>query len=194
MCYEFRMTDEAKDANAEEERQWNHDITRAIVGGIVTITMGVGTAVLLGQVSGFEARKLVESLIAVLPYLASAGIASASTILALMITLLGIGRDSKRKFTKIFYRRILWSGRQASMIFLSSLIMLLLMAAPVAGATQTHAGILTQLQFYLTAGLTAINTGLFVSLISMLQSTLADLVNVIGLGVESNRLVRNVEE
>lgn len=181
----------AKQRHGRNEKQrWNHDVTRAAIGGAITLAMGAGSAAVLGSANRFETRHLIESLSGVLPYLASAGIGGGASILALMLTLLGVSRQSEVRFTETFYRRILWIARQASVLFAGCILLLLTLAAPVveADAFASASDLLTG-QYYVTAVLTSLISGLSISLIMMLQSTVSDLVMVLGFGVEDHYLL-----
>lgn len=181
---------EAAPSTSAERKRWNTDGARAIAGGAVTLAIGLGGATLLGSVNHWEARRLVESLDNTLPYFASAGIGASVSVLALMITLLGLSRRTKLDLSETFYKRILWIGRQASALFAGSVFLLLVMAAPVANADAENGSRNYAIaQFYVTASLTAIAAGLFVSLVLMLQSTLSDLVQVVGLRVDDHPLI-----
>ncbi|WP_052553987.1 hypothetical protein [Enhygromyxa salina] len=180
--------------NAKErshQQRWNHDVTRAAVGGVLTLVIAFGAAGLMGSGSYFQAGRLVDALRSVLPFLGSSSMGASASILALMLTLLGISRTSKATLTELFYRRILWIGRQASAMFFGSLLLLLTLAVPVIEADSLDdAERVVVLQFYVTAGLTAVMSGLAVSTILMLQSTLSDLILVLGFHVEDHPLVK----
>ena len=128
------------------------------------------------------ARTLADSLSDTLSYFGSAGIGASSTILALMITLLGLSNQSDHEFNDIFYRRVLWSGRQASVLFLLCVVLLLVMAMPTTSTELPYESTVSLIQFYATALITSMATGLFVSLVLFLQSTVSDLVAVLRKG------------
>lgn len=187
MAEETQRPTRARRSERSEKQRWNHDVTRAAIGGVVTLGMGAGSSAILDSANRFETRHLISSLSKVLPYLASAGIGGGASILALMLTLLSVSRQSDVRFSETFYRRILWIGRQASALFAGCILLLLTMAAPVveAGAFASAQTLLTG-QYYLTAMLTSLISGLSISLIMMLQSTVSDLVMVLGFGVEDH--------
>ena len=161
----------------------------------MTLGIGAGGAAVLGSVGRFEAKRLVEALVKVLPYFASSGIGASASVLALMLTLLGMSRQADVQLAETFYRRILWIGRQASALFVGNVILLLTLAAPV-GVAEAESGkdYFVVVQFYVISGLVACVAGLFMSLILMLQSTLTDLVAVLGLGVAAHPLVNRNQE
>ncbi|PRP95237.1 hypothetical protein [Enhygromyxa salina] len=170
-------------------------MTRAAVGGALTLVIATGAAGLLGFGSYFEARRLVEALRAVLPFLGSASMGASASVLALMLTLLGISRTADTRLTELFYRRILWIGRQASALFFGSLLLLLTLAVPIIETDALDgAQDIVVLQYYATSVLLALMTGLAVSMILMLQSTLSDLIMVLGLRVKDHPLVKHDDD
>ncbi|PRQ02177.1 hypothetical protein ENSA5_26360 [Enhygromyxa salina] len=125
-----------------------------------------------------------------LPYVASSGIAASVTVLALMLNLLGLSRRSDADLSKIFYRRVQWIGRQASAMFVGSLLLLLTLAFPaIESDAFDGASNFVVAQFYVTSALTAVLSGLAVSMVLMLQSTLSDLVAVLGMKVKDHYLL-----
>jgi type IV secretory pathway ATPase VirB11/archaellum biosynthesis ATPase len=76
----------------------------AILGGIIGgVVIFVGT-ILLGEISSYEAKVLIEKSISGLNTLCNTVVLASATILALMLTLLGVGLRSNLKFNKIYYQ------------------------------------------------------------------------------------------
>ncbi len=99
-----------------------------------------------------------------------------------MVTLSGTSARSETPRVSVFFVRIRGIGRQASALFAFCVLLLVLLAAPVTEAESVETGhTLVVVQFYVTAGLVALVTGLFTSMIMMLQSTLNDLIIVLGM-------------
>jgi len=189
-------SEKAGEPSAQQERsssrRWNHDVARAIFGGVVAVAFGVVMFVLLGAASPFEARQLVEKMGGILPYAASAGIAGSTTVLALMLTAVGMARRAETTVRTTFYRRILWISRLSSGVFLACVGVLLALITPVTEIDGDRS--LVFVQFYVVAGLTAALAGLFLTLIMMLQSTVGDLVHIIGLRNDTHPLIAHEEE
>ena len=72
---------------------------RAIIGGLISLGfIGLGTF-MLGNLSGYEAKVLIKSSLTGLNTLCNTIVLASATILALMLTLLGVssGTNSKLK-------------------------------------------------------------------------------------------------
>ena len=74
----------------------------ALYGGLMaTLFIGSG-AFLLGNISGYEAKNLIEASVSGLNVLCNTIILAAATILALLLTLLGVSNKSKFKLKNNF--------------------------------------------------------------------------------------------
>lgn len=191
----IKLSAQPNDGARSHQQRWNHDVTRAALGGVFTLVIGAGAAVLLGSSSFFEARRLIDALRSVLPYLASSTMGASASVLALMLALLGISQTSDATLSKLFYRRILWIGRQASALFVGSLLLLLTLAVPLVEAdTFDDAHTVVIVLYNVSSGLTAVMSGLAVSMVLMLQSTLSDLISVFGLRMKDHYLVEHFDD
>lgn len=179
---------EAAEESSRDRRRWKHDAMRAATGGVVTLVLAASTGLTVGFVHAWTAKKLVEAVAGVLPYFGSAAMGGGLTILALMLTLLGLVQSARAKFAVTFYRRIVWIGRQACAMFGGAALLLLTMALPV-DRVSDHGEALYVAQFYAIAGVLAVLGGVLVSTMMMLQSTLEDLVRVVGIGDDDHPLV-----
>ncbi|MGH7541821.1 MAG: hypothetical protein ACRELC_12560 [Gemmatimonadota bacterium] len=90
------------------------DMRWAHVGGAVSTIIAVSGLSLVGRVSGFEGRALVESLMPTVRFLASTVATAAATILALMVTLLGLSQSMDRDLIHILSPHTDTSGDQAA--------------------------------------------------------------------------------
>ena len=179
---------ESSSSQQSSKRRWVHDVKRAGVGGVIALAFAAVTGAVVGTAGPWKAEEIVESVTAVLPYFGSAAMGAGSTILALMLTLLGVGQSAQTRFSQTFYKRIVWIGRQACLVFAGAALLLLAMAAPVQKLEEGD-GTLLVVQFYVIAGSLALLAGLLTSTLMMLQSTLEDLVKVLGIGLEEHPMI-----
>ncbi|MEZ5397964.1 MAG: hypothetical protein R2724_35070 [Bryobacterales bacterium] len=165
------------------ESRYTRDTVRAVIGGVVALAVASGLGVTLSVAGTFEMQRLLEALRGVLPYFASAAMSASATVLALMLTVLGIGHRSEHTLSPRFYRRVQWIGRQATGTLAAASVLLLTMAVPVAEIEDkaSSAATLIRMQYYATCGLTGLVSGVLVSMVLMLESTLTGLVCVLGL-------------
>jgi hypothetical protein len=73
------------------------DKWRPLIGGAITATVSLGVTLALGARGDAEALRLVESMVPTLRFLASSLITACATILALMLTVLGLSLDSDHR-------------------------------------------------------------------------------------------------
>jgi hypothetical protein len=172
------------------EARYPRDSLRAVIGGVVALAVAAGMAVLLAATGPFEADRLLESLRSVLPFLAGSSMSASATVLALMLTVLGIGHRSEQTLSTHFYRRVQWIGRQATATLTMAGALLLTMAVPIAEMDDAEgASTLLQVQYYATALLTGLLIGVLVAMVLMLESTLSGLVRILGLQQTDHWLV-----
>lgn len=78
----------------------------ALIGGAVSFTVFLGVAVGVGSVGDRQALQMLESTLPTIRFLCSAAIGAGATVLALMLTLLGLSRDFDARVDPDFFRRI----------------------------------------------------------------------------------------
>ncbi|MDX1762042.1 MAG: hypothetical protein R3218_07810, partial [Christiangramia sp.] len=109
----------------------NAIVKRAIVGGIVsTIVMGTGTFI-LGQVSGYKAMELLKHSLSGINMLCNTVILGSTTILALMLTLLGLSRSSEFRLTDRHYKDVLMIAKSDTILIVAAVITFLMLNLPI---------------------------------------------------------------
>lgn len=78
----------------------------AVIGGAVSFTVFLGVAVGVGTVGDRQALQLLESTLPTIRFLCSAAIGAGATVLALMLTLLGLSRDFDARVDPDYFQRI----------------------------------------------------------------------------------------
>lgn len=153
-------------------------ISGVVVGGIV-----VGSQLLVGRVySGAEARQLVLAMSGPVSSLASAILAGLATILALMLTLLGLSRRLEQQMGLPFYKRIERIALLSIVDMVGAIALMLILSSPIqeASAQAEQAGDLqVTLTYYLLVGLTAAVAGLFVTIIVMLYNAVQTVIDAV---------------
>lgn len=104
---------------------------RAIVGGVVsTIVMGTG-AFILGQISGYKAMELLKNSMSGINMLCNTVILGSTTILALMLTLLGLSRSSESRLTDRHYKDVLMIAKSDTILIVVAVITFLMLNLPI---------------------------------------------------------------
>ena len=107
---------------------WNWSV---LVFAVVAL-LGLGARIAIGRIySSSEAVELLDALSGSGLYLGSASATASATILALMLTLIGMVRRADTEFDTSVYRSVLRIARIATASLMVSLILLLALVFPV---------------------------------------------------------------
>lgn len=155
-----------------------------IIGGLVIFT----GAILLGQISEYEAKVLIEKSISGLNTLCNTVILASATILALMLTLLGVGVKSNLDFNKHYYENILQVAKLDTIVIISGLIFFLIFNLPVAESENLPHNWYKVL-YYTAISLSGILSGTFIVVVIMLYNTIKNIILIEGFGVEDHPLL-----
>lgn len=108
------------------------DLRFALVGGgIGAASMFFGVAI-VGSVGFHEARTLLQSVKPPLQFLSSGTLTAGATVLALMLTLLGITFSIDMNFSGAHFERIKIVSKLATVTIVLSIVLLLVLLLPVA--------------------------------------------------------------
>lgn len=166
---------------------WKRDAIVAGVAGLL-VAVSIGTVgFLLGEFSGAEARRLVEATIPTSRLFCSAIMTVSATILALMLTMIGLGKNADAELSDSHYHRILKLSFYDTVLFGVATVLMIVQCVPVHESDKIPAMWYTTLYYSLlvaTAGL----GGAAVAVISLLYLAVKDMIEVLGLKVEDHRL------
>ena len=104
----------------------------AIIGFMGVLLFGVAARGANGAVySGLEARNLIEALTESALYTGAAIATSSVTVLALMLTLVGLVQRMDKDFDVEMYHKIALIGRASAINLIGSVILLMMLSMPV---------------------------------------------------------------
>ncbi len=160
----------------------------AVLGGVIGGLVIFGGAFLLGEISEYEAKVLIEKSISGLNTLCNTVVLASATILALMLTLLGVGLRSNLNFDKHYYEHILRVAKLDTMVIVSGLVFFLIFNLPVSESenlpTNWH-----KILYFIALALSGILSGTFISVVLMLYNTIKNIILIEGMGVEDHPLL-----
>lgn len=166
----------------------NPILKRAIVGGVVsTIVMGTGTFI-LGQVSGYKALDLLKNSMSGINMLCNTVILGSTTILALMLTLLGLSRSSESKLTDRHYKDVLMIAKIDTIVLVSAVITFLMLNLPISESEEVSASWFETI-YYISLGMAALLGGGFIAVVMMLYGTVTNVILIVGLNVKDHPLI-----
>lgn len=160
-----------------------------LYGGILTAVFSGSAVYLLGNLSGFEAIKLIETIIPRISSLFNTIILASATILALILTLLGISSGSKSKLKKFHYKQVLSLARFASVLFIVTLVVFLFLNIPFDEAENIPSTWYSNI-YWVILFVTSLLSGMMVAVILMLYHIIRNIIIIVGLG-EDHPLIDN---
>ncbi|WP_112376845.1 hypothetical protein [Flagellimonas maritima] len=164
---------------------------RAITGGVVAlIVIGIGMY-LLGNLSGYEAKELIKSSISGLNTLCNTIVLASATILALMLTLLGVSAGTSSKLKDDHYHHVMEIAKVDTVIFIASLLFFLLFNLPVAESDNIPENWFSTI-YYISLGVSTILSSALIVVVLMLYNTIVNIIKIVGLGIKDHPL--SVEE
>ncbi|HDZ14915.1 hypothetical protein LCGC14_1231960 [marine sediment metagenome] len=165
---------------------------RAILGGVLALgVIGLGTF-MLGHLSGYEAKILIKSSITGLNTLCNTIVLASATILALMLTLLGVSSSTSSTLKKDHYTHIMQLAKLDTIIFVISLLFFLLFNLPVTESDNIPDNWFNII-YYVTLGISAVLSSALVEVVLMLYNTIVNIIKIVGLGITDHPLAESKE-
>lgn len=156
---------------------------RSLLGGIAAaLFTGLG-AFLLGDISGYEAKELINSSLNGINMLCNTIILASATILALLLTLLGISSGTESKIKKIHYQQVLTIAKFDTGLFVSALILFQLFNIPITESENLPISWFAYI-YWITLLSSSLLSGFMVSVILLLYNTVTNIINIVGFGDE----------
>ncbi len=166
---------------------------RAVVGGVVsTIIMGTGTFI-LGQLSGYKAKELLSGSLSGINMLCNTVILGASTILALMLTVLSVSRASQSRLTEKHYQDVLIIAKSDTILIICSIIAFLLLNLPITESDQVPYAWYISI-YYVSLAIASLLGGGLIAVVTMLYGTIANIILIVGLNMTDHPLVDHRED
>lgn len=166
---------------------------RAIFGGFISLLIiGLGTF-MLGNLSGYEAKVLITSSLAGLNTLCNTIVLASATILALMLTLMGVSSGTTSNLKDDHYVHIMQIAKLDTIIFIASLLFFLIFNLPVTESDNIPENWFNVI-YYITLGVSTILSSALVVVVLMLYNTIINIIKIVGLGKKDHPLARSKED
>ncbi|MVO10328.1 hypothetical protein GOQ30_14235 [Flavobacterium sp. TP390] len=166
---------------------------RALLGGAISLAIILSGTFLLGKLSGYEAKILIRNSLTGMNTLCNTIALASATILALLLTLLGISSSSKSKLKKDHYRHILQIAKLDTFVFVAAVITFLIFNLPI---TESESVPYNWFNFvyYISLGISSILSSLLIMVVLMLYNTIVNIIKIVGLGILDHPLVSKEED
>lgn len=167
----------AVQAMAPRELRW------ALAGGLLVAAFGFAMMAVSGGISSLEARNLLDAALPTIRFLASALVAASTTVLALMLALIGISAGHDAHFQPSFYKRIRQISNLCILLLVGSALLLLFLTVPIEEADGIERRY--EIVYYVVLAGAAGSTGLLVSVMLMLRYAVLGVLDVLTPGAVS---------
>lgn len=156
------------------------DNKTAFLGGILaTIFTGLGVS-LLGNISGYEAKHLLSVSLSGLNMLCNTIVLASATILALLLTLLGISSGSNSNLKEAHYIQVLNIAKFDVILFVGALILFQLFNIPIIESDNVPTA-WYEIIYWATLGFSSIICGMMITVVLMLYTTITNIIAIVGL-------------
>ena len=178
--------DERSQGMAPQELRW------ALAGGALVAVFGFGMMAIAGRISSFEARNLLDAALPTIRFLASTLVAASTTILALMLALIGITAGHDANFKPGFFKRIRQISTLCILLVAGSALLLLFLTVPIDEAEGIQRRY--EIVYYLVLAGAAGSTGMLVTVMLMLRYAVEGVIDVLTPGAVSPFVVDNEDD
>lgn len=175
---ESQKPDKSKSSKSEHELFVG--TKKALFGGVLAGAIALSGQMLVGQVySGWEARKLLESVVSSTLYFGSAVISGSVTILALMLTMLSLTSNMDSEFDSVFFKRIKRIGLLSTIILIAGVLLMLFLSLPIEESKANLPNSWYEIIYYVLITYIAGLSGLIVGVVLMLFNAITSLIDVV---------------
>jgi lysylphosphatidylglycerol synthetase-like protein (DUF2156 family) len=160
---------------------------RALIGGSISLVIILMGTILLGKLSGYEAKVLIKNSLDGLNTLCNTIALASATILALLLTLLGVSSNAKSRLKKEHYWHVLQIAKLDTIVFIASVVTFLLLNLPITESENVPSNWFNTL-YYLSLGISSILSAALIVVVLMLYNTVVSIIKIIGLGMTDHPL------
>jgi MFS family permease len=162
-------------------------------GGIFSLLFILFGTFLMGNLSGYEAKVLIKTSLSGIHTLCNTIALASATILALLLTLLGLSSSSTSKLKEDHYRHVMQIAKFDTIVFIVSLLSFLLFNLPVTEADNVPDNWFSTI-YYISLGVSALLSASLIVVVLMLYNTVVNIIRIVGLGEEDHPLAISEKE
>lgn len=166
---------------------------RAIWGGLISLAIIIVGSTILGNLGGYEAKQLLKNSLSGINMLCNTVILASATILALLLTVLGLSSGAASKLKEDHYKHIMQIAKLDTAVFVTALVTFVLFNLPVSESEQ----IPTQwysIIYYASLVMTSLLGASLITVVLMLYNTVTNIIKIVGLGLEDHPLAVSESE
>lgn len=155
----------------------------ALIGGGVAALMISVAVIIVGNVSGYSAITRIEAALPTIQFLCSTVATGGVTILALMVTLLGLSHSVDTDLERVQYHRIQQIAYMATLAVAAAIFLLVFLSIPV-GDSENVVVSYAEIVYYGVVILSSLLGGIMISLVLMLLSAVRGLLHIVAPSLE----------
>lgn len=160
---------------------------RALLGGVISLFIILLGTLLLGKLSGYEAKVLITKSLSGINTLCNTIALASATILALLLTVLSISSNSKSKLKKDHYLQVLQMAKLDTIVFIASIMSFLLLNLPITESDTVPYNWFNFI-YYISLALSSLLTSGLIVVVLMLYTTIVNIIKIIGLEMHDHPL------
>lgn len=161
------------------------DSVWAMIGGGVATLMILIAVAIVGNISGYSALQLLEGTMPSIRFLTSTVATGGVTILALMVTLLGLSNSVDTELEVVHYRRIQQIAYMSAASVAAAIFLLVFLSVPVE-ESEDVAVVYAEYIYYGILIFTSLLGGVMVTLVLMLLTAVRGLLHVVAPTLEDD--------
>lgn len=167
-----------KSISEQQRETLKADARRAVIGGCLAALTIMGASWMMGQISGSEARYLLEAVLPSVRAFSGTMMLALITVLALMLTLLGLSTSTDTQLEWVHYQRIKQIALVDMVSFIAAVLFYLLLNVPV---QETDSGTLEWFYFLYYAALiiSSLLAGAVITVVLMLYNAVHNIIKSI---------------
>ncbi len=166
---------------------------RALVGGGISLAVILTGSFMLGELSGYEAKVLLKNSLSGLNMLCNTMVLGSATILALLLTLLGLSSGTESKLKDDHYRHVLQIAKMDTIVFVASLMTFLLFNLPITASENVPQNWYDFI-YYSSIVVSSVLSAALIVVVLMLYNTVVNIIKIVGLGQTDHYLTTDSEQ
>lgn len=166
---------------------------RAITAGTICLLTILTGSILLGHLSGYEAKVLIKNSLAGLNTLCNTIALASATILALLLTLLGISSASASRLKKGHYKHVQQIAKLDTIVFIAAVISFLLFNLPITESDSVPTNWYRMI-YYASLAISSILSAALIVVVLMLYTTVVNIIKIVGLGITDHPMAEKEDQ
>lgn len=166
---------------------------RAITGGIISMIVILTGSFMMGELSGYEAKILINKSLSGLNMLCNTIVLASATTLTLLLTLLGLSSGTKSKLKKDHYLHVLQIAKFDTVIFIAAMVSFVLFNLPITESENVPNN-WYNIIYYSSLGISSILSAGLIVVVLMLYNTVVNIIKIVGLGQKDHYLTVKEDE